>query len=505
MARSRDGYSARSVVRIAALLVAVLSVVVGILLGVTVTQMVSAQSDLEDELNPSRVELGEVLALYVDQETGQRGYILTGNEEFLRPYDEAAADIEQNLELLDEQASSEVRSRIEQMTAAHTAWLAEADRELDAAREGNRELAIDLVESGQGKELFDRLRRAHAAAEAQVAAEQDAATTRVDQLLRRLAILLGLTVGAFLLTTLLGAAAFNRGVLRPLAALGATSRAVARGRLDQAVTVEGPHEVEDVAADVDTMRLHLLDELDASRRAAEALELREPAVAALQAALAPRALRTPEIEVVGEIASAEGVLAGDFVDVLEIGPGRVALVLGDVSGHGPAAALVGLRLKIALATAVGREALVDVLPVARAFLDDEPETFVTLFVGVVDLAAGTLSYVNAGHPPPLLGRTALEPTGPLVSSVLGDAVWEVRERPFGPGDRLVAYSDGVIEARDAEGREFGGDGVVAVLRRTGGLPVEEVVRALRTGVRDHEDRPRDDVTILVAAASGEAS
>lgn len=501
MPQRRGGYSARTVVRIAAALVAALSVVVGTLLGVTAAQVVSAQSLLEDELNPSRVELGEVLALYVDQETGQRGYILTGDPAFLKPYADAGALIDANLALLAAQSSPGVDADLRAMTDAHAAWQRAAERELDAARTGDRDRAIRLVAQGGGKQLFDDLREAHAAAEDQIAAEQDEATARVDDLLGRLAWLLGLTVGAFLVTALLGAAAFNRGVLRPLAALGSTSRDVAGGRLDRVVSVRGPREVEDVAADVDTMRLHLLDELDASRRAAEALELREPAVAALQAALAPRPLRRPGLDVAAGIVSAEGVLAGDFIDVVDIGSDRVGLVLGDVSGHGPAAALVGLRLKIALATVLGRDGLVEALPTARSLLAEEPETFVTLFVGIVDLAAGTLTYVNAGHPPPLLGRVALEPTGPLVSGVLDDASWSVESRAFVAGDRLVAYSDGVLEARTADGHEFGGDGVVDVLRRAAGLDGEEVVRVLRAAVRDHEPHPRDDVTILVATAT----
>ena len=64
--------------------------IVGVLLAVTVRQFVVAQDQLEDELNPARVELSTLLALYVDQETAERGYILTGRQEFLEPYDAAA-------------------------------------------------------------------------------------------------------------------------------------------------------------------------------------------------------------------------------------------------------------------------------------------------------------------------------------------------------------------------------------------------------------------------------
>ena len=100
--------------------------------------------------------------------------------------------------------------------------------------------------------------------------------------------------------------------------------------------------------DVDTMRQHLLDELDASRRASEALVLGQPAVQALQAALSQLSPPGPGLEVAAQIESAEGVLAGDFLDIVDLGTGRTAVVLGDVSGHGHEAAVVGLRLKSAL-------------------------------------------------------------------------------------------------------------------------------------------------------------
>ncbi|MBZ5737463.1 PP2C family protein-serine/threonine phosphatase [Nocardioides mangrovi] len=500
MAGAGATYSARTVVRGVAAVVALLSIAVGILLTVTVAQFVDVQDRIEDELNPARVELGGVLALYVDQETGERGFILTGRDEFLAPYDAAGPQIDEDLALLREQVSPSVWRLVQVMDAAHEQWLRQAVRpELAAARSGDLGRASDLVATGTGRELFDQVRAAHAAADNQIAAEQLAATHRADSLLRRLSFLLALTVLAFLGTTLLGAAAFNRTLLRALAVLGRQSRAVAGGRLDQSVSATGPREVVEVGDDVDTMRRHLLDELDeldASRRAAEALELGEPAVAALQAALAPRPLRRQDLAVAGDIASAEGVLAGDFLDVVELDEHRVAVVLGDVSGHGPAAALVGLRLKIAIETALDRGHLADVAAVARGLLDETPETFVTLVVAIVDLETQTLSYVNAGHPPPLLGATLLDPTGPLVSAVLDDATWEVREVPFGPGDLLIAFSDGVLEARDDAGREFGDAGVRDAVRRAGTLPVDDLVRAVRSEVRDHEHATRDDVTIL---------
>ncbi len=500
---TRPPRSARTIVRWVAVAVALLSVVVGVLLAVTAVQVASARDRLEDELDPARVELGTLLALYVDQETAERGYILTGKPEFLEPYDAAAPEIERNLALLRGQVSPAVRAALAAMTDAHETWLSEsAEPELAAVRDGNRAEAARLVATGQGKALFDAVRAAHTKVDDQIAAEQLAATQRADSLLRRLSWLLALTIVAFLGTTLLATVAFSRTVLRPLSVLGRDSRAVAGGRLDQSVGAHGPLEVAQVGEDVDTMRRHLLDELDASRRATEALVLGEPAVAALQDALTHRPFRRAGLEVAGQIESALGVLAGDFLDIVELDDDRVGVILGDVSGHGPAAALVGLRLKIAIGSMLGRVSLDELLPRVRGSLADQPEMFATVFVAIVDMAADTLSYVNAGHPPPLLVRSGgvpdeLDPTGPLLSAVLAAATWETGVRSFGSGDSLLAFSDGVLEARDGGGEEFGADRVLGVVAGIQDRSVTEVIDQLRSRVRDHATRPRDDVTILV--------
>lgn len=499
-------YSARAVVRTVTALVALLSVAVGALLVVTLVQVSRAQAELEDELNPSRVALASILAGYVDQETAQRGFILTGDGTFLRPYDEAPTQIERSLAVLDRELADEpeIRDAVDAMVAAHRRWQqVAADPELAAARAGNREEAARLVALGTGRVLFDQVRAAEAEADARVAAAQGAATARADRLLDRLSVLLVVTVVSFLATTVLGAVGFTRTVLGPLADLGRRSREVADGGLDRAVRTRGPREVADLAADVDTMRRHLLDELDATRRAGEALALAEPAVGALQRALAAPALARPGLDVAGRIDSAEGVLAGDFLDLVDLDRGRLALVLGDVSGHGPEAAVVGLVLKAALHGAVGRVPDTDLMPAVRGTLADRPESFATIAVVVVDPDAGTLSWVNAGHPAPLLvpasGPTReLDPTGPLLSAVLDDATWAVGTVPFAVGDTLTVFSDGAVEARTVAGEELGAEGVERAVRAAvaSGADADGVVRRVRAAVRDHAVEVRDDVSVL---------
>jgi hypothetical protein len=87
--------------------------------------------------------------------------------------------------------------------------------------------------------------------------------------------------------------------------------------------------------------------------------------------------------------------------------------------------------------------------------------------------------------------------GPLVSPVLAGVGWEIGVRTFGPGDSLLIFSDGVLEARDSADQEFGLDRVRAALAGSRGRPAADLVDRIRAEVRDHASRQRDDVTVLV--------
>jgi sigma-B regulation protein RsbU (phosphoserine phosphatase) len=131
-------------------------------------------------------------------------------------------------------------------------------------------------------------------------------------------------------------------------------------------------------------------------------------------------------------------------------------------------------------------------------------TFVTLFFGVLDPSTGLLRYINAGHNPPiLLGKEGavkarLTPTGPAVG-ILSGADFEVGEQIIEPGDFLLAFTDGVTEARDPKGGFFTDQRLVALveeepLTSASGL-LERIDTALKQYVAGSE--PSDDITMLV--------
>jgi sigma-B regulation protein RsbU (phosphoserine phosphatase) len=195
---------------------------------------------------------------------------------------------------------------------------------------------------------------------------------------------------------------------------------------------------------------------------------------------------------------------GDYVDVLPLGRGRIALVVGDVAGHGVEAALFAFAARAMLRWGLAGD---DDLPavVARAnrqlCRDMSGGRFLTLFAGVHDAARGTLEYVNAGHVPALVAGSGgaireLERTG-LPLGLMEDARHDVRRVPFGPDDLLLAYTDGLTEARGEGDAFFGLEGVKATLLGAARRPSEQL-RAVTDALLAFagEDAASDDLTLL---------
>ncbi|HYV85219.1 MAG TPA: SpoIIE family protein phosphatase [Patescibacteria group bacterium] len=216
----------------------------------------------------------------------------------------------------------------------------------------------------------------------------------------------------------------------------------------------------------------------------------------------------------GPIRVAAGYLScqevgGDFYDVVPLRDDRLLLVFADVAGHGVAAALVTGMIKTALARSIqdGPDLAATATAVTDCLAPLGAHRVVTLFLAVVDARRRSLEYLNAGHPPPLIwggpggsaGPVELEATTPLLSFGLGLSKAPVRRQSFGPGQRLAVYSDGIYEARDPSGAEWGREPLVEAIQATKG-PIEEVARLILERSRTHAGgRPaQDDLTLLLA-------
>ncbi len=182
-------------------------------------------------------------------------------------------------------------------------------------------------------------------------------------------------------------------------------------------------------------------------------------------------------------------VGGDFYDVFGVRDGKHALVIADVSGKGVPASLFMALLRTAIRIVSRHERMpCSVMEGSNTiFLEDAGSvSFVTVFYGELDSARRTLAYVNAGHNPPLLLHRdgtldELEPTGPVIGLVDSPGYTAV-DISLAPGDLLVMYTDGVIDAQNEAGKMFGEERFKEIVRNAAGLPAEEVAERIRSGV-----------------------
>lgn len=175
-------------------------------------------------------------------------------------------------------------------------------------------------------------------------------------------------------------------------------------------------------------------------------------------------------------------LGGDFYDCLQTGESCVAVLIGDVSGHGPAAAAIGAALRSAWRALVLTGAdVADVLPgLQRVLLRqlDVPEMFVTALTATIDVSRPEVALAAAGHPPPLvLGAgpvVAVDPGPPL--GVQADATWPVALQALARPSSLVFYTDGLIEGRAAPDSEerLGTERLHDILAASAGREIDEI-------------------------------
>jgi serine phosphatase RsbU (regulator of sigma subunit) len=254
---------------------------------------------------------------------------------------------------------------------------------------------------------------------------------------------------------------------------------------------------------VESQRRALAEQREAERRTAHELEIARQ----VQARLFPQTLpHADTLEYAGLCIQARQV-GGDYYDFLNLGQERLGLVIGDIAGKGIAAALLmanlqaNLRSQCAIALDQPQRFLRSVNQLFCANSLDS--AYATLFFAEYDDRARRLRYANCGHLSGLLLRRdgALERLE-STTTVLGlfeDWDCEIGERALGGGDLLVLYTDGVTEAFNDAGQEFGEERLVESLRACRGEACQGMLESVVDGVRrfsPHEQH--DDITLIVA-------
>jgi serine phosphatase RsbU (regulator of sigma subunit) len=196
-------------------------------------------------------------------------------------------------------------------------------------------------------------------------------------------------------------------------------------------------------------------------------------------------------------------LAGDLYDYAAVDAGGVAYLIADVVGHGVPAAMLTSVVKSAFRSAYtdGFEPLAVVDRVKDGIRSFDEDRFVTLCCGRLDAANGQMRYVNAGHPSPILRRdhdrvTALESTGPMLSSAFVDLAYDENVEQLSRGDSLLLYTDGVTETHGPEAL-FGAERLSSLVANSG-LRGSGLLDAVLAALDDFAaSRPQqDDVTLL---------
>lgn len=207
-------------------------------------------------------------------------------------------------------------------------------------------------------------------------------------------------------------------------------------------------------------------------------------------------------------------IGGDYYDFIQRDDGKLVVALGDVSGKGTAAALLMSSLHAAVhAQADTHRSIVKTIQAVNRYLTESipPNRFVTLFYAELDPDAGQLTFLNAGHNPPLIvhagGTMEQLASGGLPLGIMEDAEFREGRTQLHHGDVLVIYSDGVSEAVNPSGEEFGPTRLYEVVARN--------LDASAGGIRDRIESAltkfcqgtpaADDITLVIVKRLAEAA
>jgi serine phosphatase RsbU (regulator of sigma subunit)/anti-sigma regulatory factor (Ser/Thr protein kinase)/putative methionine-R-sulfoxide reductase with GAF domain len=253
-----------------------------------------------------------------------------------------------------------------------------------------------------------------------------------------------------------------------------------------------------------------IEQAEAAASAANAKMRRELALAgAVQTSFLPRELPDLAGWQLAVTLRPAGETSGDFYDVHSLPDGRVGILIADVAGKGVGAALYMAASWALLRTYAGQAGTDPkrVLEATNRRITQEARTnrFATVFYALLDPTSGTLAYCNAGHCPALLYRAADPevlhelPAQGMPLGMLSSATWETQSIQMAPGDALVIYTDGVIEARNKERDFFDEERLHAAILAHAERPASEI----QTGILEVVDAfvgqsaRSDDVALTV--------
>jgi signal transduction histidine kinase len=229
--------------------------------------------ELIDDVQPARVAAYQLQAALRDQETALRGYAIAADRQFLQPYYDgqrtesaAAEDIREDLS-----GRNDLIADLDSIERAAAVWRTTYAEPLIASLTPGAPGVVDTVVTERGKTEFDRLRALFDVQNTQLAEARSVGIDELDQVRAWRDRVLGAMVVTFFTMAILLAVLVRSAVSRPLATLAAACRRITEGNFSERIVPRGPKDIRAIAEDVEDMRQRIVNELDASRSAREAL------------------------------------------------------------------------------------------------------------------------------------------------------------------------------------------------------------------------------------------
>jgi sigma-B regulation protein RsbU (phosphoserine phosphatase) len=314
----------------------------------------------------------------------------------------------------------------------------------------------------------------------------------------------------------------SRSITRPLHSLVASTREIARGNLDvNPPRVRVNDEVGELTQSVDSMRLALkeyITNLTETTKAKERIESELKIARNIQMNFLPRQFPPfpdrEEFEIFAALEPARHV-GGDLYDFFLLDDDHLFFSVGDVADKGVPAALF-MAVTKTLMKGIAEQDLEPSEILARVNNElcqgNESSMFVTLFCGILNLRNGELRYSNAGHNPPLVLAPGQDPQWldlppGLVLGGMEDMVFQTRTRMMLPGEKLLAYTDGVTEAMNPAQELYSEQRLRTKVRDRAAAGPEDMVRGILQSIHvfASDADQSDDITLLALLYKGQTS
>jgi serine phosphatase RsbU (regulator of sigma subunit) len=305
----------------------------------------------------------------------------------------------------------------------------------------------------------------------------------------------------------------SNSITRPIRKLTTAVQTMGQGDLNHMVEVETKDEVGVLARSFNKMAEDLKSYIEDLRRTTAEKERVEKELEigrGIQQSFLPE--KPPEVEGF-EIAALNLPaleVGGDFYDFIPVSQDKWGLVIADVSGKGvPAALFMALSRTLIRANAVDNPTVSYAIVKANKMIAEQERAnmFVTLFYGVLDVKKKSITYVNAGHNPPIVlskkgGDIVMLAAKGIALGVMSDIVLEEKEVSLREGDIAILFTDGVTEAINGKQEQFGQERLIKLIAESHTISAEEIVKRIEREVTAFsEEQPQfDDLTLMAVKA-----